>query len=77
MAMFEFDIFCDEPLAATIPNSPDLAGFNIPGAPHKVIVNLYANDTTVYLSKSDKYATLENILTWCKASGAKFNLEKN
>jgi hypothetical protein len=43
----------------------------------KIIVNLYADDTTVYLSKNDKYSTLENILlTWCAASGAKFNLEK-
>jgi hypothetical protein len=66
-----------KPLAATIRNSPDLDGFNIPHATSKIIVNLYADDTTVYLSKNDKYSTLENILlTWCTASGAKFNLEK-
>ena len=66
-----------EPLAASIRNSPDLEGFSIPGTTSKVTVNLYADDTTVYLSESDRYDTLEHILTqWCRASGAKFNTEK-
>ena len=40
-------------------------------------INLYADDTTIYLSSTDKYSDLENILQkWCLASGAKFNLEK-
>ena len=66
-----------EPLAASIRNSPDLEGFSIPGTTSKVTVNLYADDTTVYLSESDRYDTLEHILTqWCRASGVKFNTEK-
>ena len=40
-------------------------------------INLYADDMTIYLSSTDKYSDLENILQkWCLASGAKFNLEK-
>ena len=66
-----------EPLAASLRNSPDLEGFPIPGAATNVVVNLYADDTTVYLSESDRYDTLEYILTrWCRTSGAKFNVEK-
>ena len=66
-----------EPLAASLRNSPDLEGFPIPGAASNIIVNLYADDTTVYLSDSDRYDTLELILTsWCSASGAKFNIKK-
>ena len=66
-----------EPLACLLRKSPDLAGFDIPGIREKLIVSLYADDTTVYLSESDSYATLQNILSkWCMASGAKFNLEK-
>ena len=35
------------------------------------------DDTMVYLSENDSYATLQNILSsWCMAPGAKFNLEK-
>ena len=52
-------------------------GFNIPGSKSRVLINLYADDTTVYLSESDRYDTLQSILTtWCRASGAKFNLSK-
>ena len=66
-----------EPLACLLRESPDLAGFDIPGIRDKLIVSLYADDTTIYLSESDSYAALQNILSrWCTASGAKFNLEK-
>ncbi|KAH7917437.1 hypothetical protein BV22DRAFT_1108572 [Leucogyrophana mollusca] len=38
---------------------------------------MFADDTTIYLKKSDNYNDLEAILgSWCQASGAKFNLEK-
>jgi hypothetical protein len=44
---------------------------------YKVIVSLFADDTTVYLSEKDKYADLDGILNlWCRASGAKFNISK-
>ena len=66
-----------EPLAAYIRNTPNLKGYEIPNTGKTIKVNLYADDTTIYLSSSDKYHDLENILTkWCLASGAKFNLEK-
>ena len=43
----------------------------------KLIVNLFADDTTVYLSNHGSFDTLEDILTsWCEVSGAKFNIEK-
>ena len=66
-----------EPLACILRNSPNLQGYNVPGVAHKIIVSMYADDTTVYLSKDDSYAALLEILTkWCSASGAKFNIEK-
>lgn len=66
-----------EPLACLLRASTELDGFEILGIKEKLIVSLYADDTTVYLSESDLYTSLEKILaTWCKASGAKFNLEK-
>ena len=66
-----------EPLACLLRNSPALAGFQIPGIHEKLIVSLYADDTTIYLSDTDSYSTLHKILSnWCTASGAKFNLEK-
>lgn len=66
-----------EPLACRLRTSPELDGFEIPGIRGKLIVSLYADDTTIYLSESDSYTTLQDILSsWCLASGAKFNLEK-
>ncbi|KIM54241.1 hypothetical protein SCLCIDRAFT_137286, partial [Scleroderma citrinum Foug A] len=54
-----------------------LSGFEIPGIKEKLIVSLYADNRTIYLSESDSYTTLQHILqNWCLASGAKFNLEK-
>jgi len=66
-----------EPLAVSIWNAPELMGYNIPNTNKTVKVNLYADDTTVYLSHTDHYSDLEHILQiWCKVSRAKFNLEK-
>jgi len=71
-----FDIAI-EPLACALRNSEKLTGYNIPGIANKLIVNLYADDTTIFLNENDKYSNLEDILTsWCLTSGAKFNLEK-
>ncbi|KAG2066140.1 hypothetical protein BDR04DRAFT_1130125 [Suillus decipiens] len=70
----------------TLQNSPDLCysfhnnikGYNIPGIPEKIVVNLYADDTTIYLTKDNKYSTLENILNrWCLASDAPWNEQMN
>jgi len=66
-----------EPLACTLRNSNLIKGYNIPGITHRVKINLYADDTTIYLNKNDKYSDLENILNeWCLALGAKFNMDK-
>ncbi|KAG2063307.1 hypothetical protein BDR04DRAFT_947200, partial [Suillus decipiens] len=60
-----------------IQNSPKLSGFHIPGLTDRIVVNMYADDTTIYLSSKDRYSDLEDILkNWCMASGARFNLEK-
>ncbi|KAH7917517.1 hypothetical protein BV22DRAFT_1108555 [Leucogyrophana mollusca] len=57
--------------------SQKLSGYGIPGLKEKQLINMFADDTTIYLRESDNYQDLESILeTWCKASGAKFNLEK-
>lgn len=66
-----------EPLACKLRNCTDLEGLAIPGVPNKLIVNLFADDTTVYLSSNDKLNTVEGLLTaWCEVSGARFNIEK-
>lgn len=65
-----------EPLAEMLRKS-DLTGYQIPGARDRLITTLFADDTTVYLSEGDSVASLEEMLDkWCKASGAKFNLDK-
>jgi len=66
-----------EPLTCTLCNSQKIKGYNIPRLQERIIVNMYTDDTTIYLSQEDKYTNLEDILQcWCLASGAKFNLEK-
>lgn len=65
-----------EPLACMLRQS-QLRGFSIPGLADKLIVTLFADDTTVYLSEYDSYADLGRILDiWCKASSARFNIDK-
>ncbi|KIY44924.1 hypothetical protein FISHEDRAFT_10163, partial [Fistulina hepatica ATCC 64428] len=57
----------------------NLRGMSIPGKDEaeRLIVKLFADDTTVYLSQYDDFQDLENILAkWCKASAAKFNIMK-
>ena len=65
-----------EPLACTLRNSP-LWGMELSGIQERLIALLFADDTTVYLSKDNDFACLESILVrWCSASRAKFNGEK-
>jgi hypothetical protein len=65
-----------EPLAQMI-RASDLKGYKCPGRMDRIIAALFADDTTVCLSKEDRFEDLEEILsTWCKASGAKFNKGK-
>lgn len=43
----------------------------------KLIVSLFADNTTVYLSEFNNFNNLEELMEkWCQASGAKFNVEK-
>ncbi|XP_006463113.1 hypothetical protein AGABI2DRAFT_54975, partial [Agaricus bisporus var. bisporus H97] len=55
----------------------DLAGAKIPNLREKLKVLMFADDTTVFLTKNDKYSSLTKILeTWCQAARAKFNIAK-
>jgi hypothetical protein len=65
-----------EPLAEMLRQS-ELKGFQVPGMEYRVVVTMFADDTTVYLTERDDYAKLKSILdTWCIAAGAKFNVSK-
>ena len=73
-ALFDLAI---EPLACKLRNDPNIKGINVPGLEEKILVNLFADDTTLYLDKEDRFDHIETILkTWCDVSGAKFNIEK-
>jgi hypothetical protein len=66
-----------EPLTCLICNNPNVKGFKIPGLAEKLVINLFADDTVLYLSEYDSLDGVMNLIdTWCKASGAKFNKEK-
>jgi ribonuclease HI/exonuclease III len=68
-----FDIAI-EPLACALRKDETLTGYKVPGGRRNVLVNLFADDTLVYLNASDKYSDLLRVLRkWCTASGAKFN----
>jgi hypothetical protein len=52
-------------------------GLHFPEVQERILSCLFADDTTVFLSDRDTMRELTEILTkWCKASGAKFNIEK-
>ena len=66
-------IFAIEPLSCQLRSSP-LSGFHIPGAAERLINNLFADDTSAFLSKSDRWSDLWHVLdTWCESSGVRFN----
>lgn len=66
-----------EPLACLFRKDPEVHGLNIPGLLEKIIIRLFADDTNLYLSKRDRVDHIQKILErWCKASGAKFNIDK-
>ncbi|KAE9383053.1 hypothetical protein BT96DRAFT_869449, partial [Gymnopus androsaceus JB14] len=55
----------------------NLEGYQIPGEAERLIVNLFADDTSAFLKATDSFEDLQEILgKWCLASGAKFNLAK-
>jgi hypothetical protein len=75
MSCLLFDLAI-EPLAALLCNS-NLNSYRIPGNEEKLIANLFADDTTVFLSKEDNVEELYRILDrWCIASSARFNIQK-
>ncbi|KDQ22940.1 hypothetical protein PLEOSDRAFT_1015108, partial [Pleurotus ostreatus PC15] len=54
-----------------------IKGIDVPGTEEKLIANLFADDTTVFLNEEDDFNTLQTILNkWCIAAGAKFNTKK-
>jgi hypothetical protein len=71
--LFDYAI---EPITLMLKSSP-LKGYKIPNLPKRLIASLFADDTTVYLREDDHFPNLLAVLhTWCRASGAKFNMEK-
>ena len=76
LSCFLFDIGI-EPLACQVRNDPNFKGYNIPGMGEKLAINLFADDTVLYLNAEDSYdETLKTLDKWCRVSGAKFNKEK-
>ncbi|KAF5340698.1 hypothetical protein D9611_007414 [Ephemerocybe angulata] len=62
---------------ANLLRKSNLRGFNTPEQTERLIVTLFADDTTVFLSAEDNFLDLQRILDkWCSASGAKFNVDK-
>ncbi|KAF6760826.1 hypothetical protein DFP72DRAFT_804563 [Ephemerocybe angulata] len=54
-----------------------LKGFTTPNMKERLIISMFADDTTVYLAEDDDFNDLTMILEkWCIASGAKFNVGK-
>jgi exonuclease III/ribonuclease HI len=65
-----------EPLAIALRKS-SLKGIHIPGELERLIEMMFADDTTVFLNKDDKWSDLEKVLDrWCIASRAQFNKTK-
>ncbi|KIY47190.1 hypothetical protein FISHEDRAFT_29539, partial [Fistulina hepatica ATCC 64428] len=55
----------------------NLKGLSVPESAERLIVKLFADDTTVYLNRGDSFENLEAVLEkWCKAARAKFNIKK-
>src|SRR5882724_11103136 len=65
-----------EPLAIALRASTRLKGIKI-GDHAKLVAKLFADDTLVYLGANDKFSDMEDIINlFCKASTARFNMEK-
>lgn len=69
-----------EPLSKMIRTSGRLNGLKIrknDDTLQSVLLALFADDATAFISENDKISTLFEILqTWCRASGTKFNVAK-
>jgi hypothetical protein len=65
-----------EPLACAL-REFKLKGLQIPDTNRRLLVSLFADDTTIYLSSTDSWLELWRSLDlWCTASTAKFNTTK-
>lgn len=65
-----------EPLAEMLRKS-GLTGFKAKEMAYHIVVTMFMDNTTVYLTENDNYTTLTDILQlWCTVSGAKFNSSK-
>jgi hypothetical protein len=54
-----------------------LTGFKAKDMAYRIVVTMFANNTTVYLTENDKFSDLTDILQcWCRALSAKFNTAK-
>ena len=66
-----------EPLACRIRADPNIKGIMVPGIDTAIKITLFADDTNLFLNKDDRLDYIQRILDkWCKASGARFNIEK-
>ena len=66
-----------EPLACMIREDQNIKGLSIPGIDEPIKANFFADDTSLYLCETDSFLYAQNLLNdWCRASGAKFNIEK-
>lgn len=66
-----------EPLAAAIRNNKKLKGIQIPKHKEPTKVTLFTDDTLIYTTITDDINELDKIIEcFCKASTAKFNVEK-
>ena len=73
-ALFDLAI---EPLACRLRADQALEGITVPGFEKKIIVTMFADDTSLFLGENDSMDHVQKILNeWCRASGAKFNTEK-
>ena len=73
-ALFDLGI---EPLACMIRNDPNIKGITISGIPDPIKANFFADDTNLYLSRTDSFDYVREFLKdWCQVAGAKFNIEK-
>jgi hypothetical protein len=67
-----------KPLACNLRNNNYIQGITVPALEEKIITNMFADDTTLYLSKEDRFDHAEDLLKrWCDISGVKFNLGKS
>ena len=66
-----------EPLACMLRGDDRISGIATPNTDRNVLVTMFADDTTLYLNKHDRFDDVQETLNrWCSVSGAKFNIEK-